>query len=1179
MISNEFVVKLCLDREVKSRNKVVKKELIVALRGEIYFVKFILNPEEDDVKLGVVFGRSFLRLTKTRYGITIYPELDPFMILKELMFRSSCVRREGAKEQRNAEEAEREALAISIYERYSLLEEERHVIETIAYSDKYKKILDGIYLDKIKLDGINKEEEEGIIKVKGEALIEKEDLGAFVILIRLEGKINLNALADTGSDINVMPYRVYKELGREEVQNVKKGITMLNHSKAEPMGLLSDVLCQVGVTTIIAKFLILDMPIDRDTPILVGRGLLYTCGSILNMIDKITSTFDGICHQTFRAAKTSLDTAESDSDDEEEYVIQRNKFGAPIYGPKPAREGLTITMGTHDDEAGSSRPKRSRQYETVKEVLLPQVYHEFLEWEGYKSRYNTKLAHLLPTHVYLPCTVNWDILNRMGCGEEIDGMLRISLCEAGNYEEIFTLVVWIRAFNINEPVYSKLCHEFYSTYEFDEVCVDDELKTKKMIKFRLGGRAHSLTLLEFSRRLGLYHSEELDEEGFDVYFQGGLRSDEHFNAQEYWLSISREENLSLSRSHAATIRNLILRVLHKMITYGLYEGKMSWYLERESMICCGQFITKIARKARVLSDEVIRSLSDPIYCRDLDTTTLRELIHSKGRLIPEAPHPGAIEKMAYRQSYHWDRYAGVFEHMVGVYSVPLQGAYNLPDESIDSAFARFNTIITSLKAFDEGYSRKNYVRKFLRALHPKWRAKVTAIEEPKDLTSLSLDELIGNLKVHEMIIKKDSKIVKAKVERKSLALKAKKESSDKECSTFGSEDEEYAMASDSGEEDEEIVKNNTCLVAQASSKVCSKSSYFSDENSSIDDLVLDNEYDKLCKMSLKIITKNKRLKATRNSLEKEISILKEKVSTLEKNKGVDLECVKCHMLKIENEKLKEEALKLTKFEKSTHCLNEMLNNQKPSGEKLGLGFNSFEASSSGTKEIKFVKAQKKASSDGGPINMGGPLNVQAAPKANMGPPPATTSGSEKNVSFQKSILGPRPKHIIVNNVKVPVASDNEVKQFYKPLSKPGVGFSKPNFRSKTPPPRRVINNYYRPKTPQPKRNIGRQNQPRGFPVTWNNFPRQSYMPWEMCYSQNSKAYIILNKHTRKVKESLNVTFDETPPPSKTSPLVDDDLDEEEAIKVTEKKNLENDIEDETLKIDEIVNIKESTTIH
>ncbi|GJS92139.1 hypothetical protein Tco_0774775 [Tanacetum coccineum] len=77
------------------------------------------------------------------------------------------------------------------------------------------------------------------------------------------------------------------------------------------------------------------------------------------------------------------------------------------------------------------------------------------------------------------------------------------------------------------------------------------------------------------------------------------------------------------------------------------------------------------------------------------------------------------------------------------------------------------------------------------------------------------------------------------------------------------------------------------------------------------------------------------------------------------------------------------------------------------------------------------------------------------------------------------------------------------------------------------------------------------------------------------YSQNSKAYIILNKHTRKIEESLNVTFDETPLPSKTLPLVDDDLDEEEAIKIAKKKNLENVIEDETLEIDEIVNIKES----
>ncbi|GJW19837.1 zf-CCHC domain-containing protein [Tanacetum coccineum] len=81
------------------------------------------------------------------------------------------------------------------------------------------------------------------------------------------------------------------------------------------------------------------------------------------------------------------------------------------------------------------------------------------------------------------------------------------------------------------------------------------------------------------------------------------------------------------------------------------------------------------------------------------------------------------------------------------------------------------------------------------ALHPKWRTKVTAIEESKHLTSLSLDELIGNLKVYEVIMKKDSKMVKRKREQsRSLSLKAKKESSNEDSSTSESEDEEHAMA-------------------------------------------------------------------------------------------------------------------------------------------------------------------------------------------------------------------------------------------------------------------------------------------------------------------------------------------------------------------------------------------------
>ncbi|GJZ95941.1 hypothetical protein Tco_0668275 [Tanacetum coccineum] len=97
------------------------------------------------------------------------------------------------------------------------------------------------------------------------------------------------------------------------------------------------------------------------------------------------------------------------------------------------------------------------------------------------------------------------------------------------------------------------------------------------------------------------------------------------------------------------------------------------------------------------------------------------------------------------------------------------------EETIDSDFTRFNAIVTSLKYLDLDYSSNNHIRKFLRALPFKWRAKVTTIEEAKDLDTLPLDELVGNLKVYEIILENDGVVSKTitKDKVKSLALKAK----------------------------------------------------------------------------------------------------------------------------------------------------------------------------------------------------------------------------------------------------------------------------------------------------------------------------------------------------------------------------------------------------------------------
>ncbi|GKC96807.1 hypothetical protein Tco_1162249 [Tanacetum coccineum] len=78
------------------------------------------------------------------------------------------------------------------------------------------------------------------------------------------------------------------------------------------------------------------------------------------------------------------------------------------------------------------------------------------------------------------------------------------------------------------------------------------------------------------------------------------------------------------------------------------------------------------------------------------------------------------------------------------------------EESIDNVFAKFNTIITSLKALDESFSSKN--------------CKLESIEEE---------------------IKKDVETVKGKKEQsRSLALKVKKEVNDEDSLSSDSEDEE-----------------------------------------------------------------------------------------------------------------------------------------------------------------------------------------------------------------------------------------------------------------------------------------------------------------------------------------------------------------------------------------------------
>ncbi|PWA54123.1 hypothetical protein CTI12_AA437840 [Artemisia annua] len=128
----------------------------------------------------------------------------------------------------------------------------------------------------------------GISCAKGE-----EDPGFFILPVRLEGRLSYNALVDTGSNVYIMPYKVYELLERGTVKPKIDKVRMLDYSNAETMGKLLNVLVQIGTTSLLANFLLLDIPIDRDIQLIVGRGFLRTCGLIIDTRKGNMFTFDG----------------------------------------------------------------------------------------------------------------------------------------------------------------------------------------------------------------------------------------------------------------------------------------------------------------------------------------------------------------------------------------------------------------------------------------------------------------------------------------------------------------------------------------------------------------------------------------------------------------------------------------------------------------------------------------------------------------------------------------------------------------------------------------------------------------------------------------------------------------------------------------------------------------------
>ena len=108
------------------------------------------------------------------------------------------------------------------------------------------------------------------------------------------------------------------------------------------------------------------------------------------------------------------------------------------------------------------------------------------------------------------------------------------------------------------------------------------------------------------------------------------------------------------------------------------------------------------------------------------------------------------------------------------------------DESFDEFYAKLKDIVNSAFNLGETVLEPKIVRKVLRSLPERFHAKITEIEESKDIDKIPLTELDGNLQTYELGLSRIGKSRKGK----SMALKAKSSDTDE-----SSDDEDSKMKS------------------------------------------------------------------------------------------------------------------------------------------------------------------------------------------------------------------------------------------------------------------------------------------------------------------------------------------------------------------------------------------------
>ncbi|GJY03578.1 MAK10-like protein [Tanacetum coccineum] len=172
---------------------------------------------------------------------------------------------------------------------------------------------------------------EAILKKK---ITKKEEIrGNFEIPCSMGGLKQVNALADQGFDVNVMPYTTYMKFTNERPGETDIRLSLASHSYIYPLGIAEDVLVEVAEHVYLIDFVILDIKENEKMPFILGTPFLTTAKATIKF-DKGTITLRSGKNKNFTNKHPALTEVEKELEDEGEAMNYLMESSAENFSSK-----------------------------------------------------------------------------------------------------------------------------------------------------------------------------------------------------------------------------------------------------------------------------------------------------------------------------------------------------------------------------------------------------------------------------------------------------------------------------------------------------------------------------------------------------------------------------------------------------------------------------------------------------------------------------------------------------------------------------------------------------------------------------------------------------------------------------------------------------------------------------